>query len=158
MLAHLWLWVNPAHFPNKVEITEFISVCRMGWYLIWGTSCFYKSKTEEAKRGEKSAFGPSCAADCYNSGIYSSLLHAYVLYHDRLIHLCMCNPEFLLERKKNNKFCQVRSEKQNASKILQENQFRFNFSYRNSVFIIQLWVNLVLEGPATYCQWHPQYS
>ena len=34
-------------------------MCRMAWDLIWDTSCFYKSKTEEVKRGGKSAIQPS---------------------------------------------------------------------------------------------------
>ena len=46
------------HFWNKVVLTKFINVCRMVWDLIWGTSCFYKSKTEEAKRWGKSAVQP----------------------------------------------------------------------------------------------------
>ena len=46
------------YFLDKVALTKFINVCRMVWDLIWGTSCFYKSKTEEAKRGGKSAVWP----------------------------------------------------------------------------------------------------
>ena len=46
------------YFLNKVVLTIFINVCRMGWDSIWGTSCFYKSKTEEGKRGGKSAIWP----------------------------------------------------------------------------------------------------
>ena len=39
-------------------LTKFINVCRMGWDSIWGTLRFYKSKTEEAKRGGMSAIWP----------------------------------------------------------------------------------------------------
>jgi hypothetical protein len=38
-----------------ILLTKFINTWRMVWNLIWGTSRFYKSKTEEAKRGRKSA-------------------------------------------------------------------------------------------------------
>ena len=38
-------------FFNRVVVTKFIEGCRMVWDLIWGISCFFKSKTEEAKRG-----------------------------------------------------------------------------------------------------------
>ena len=47
------------YFSNKVVLTKFISGCRMVWDAILGTSCFYKSKTEEAKRGGKSAILPN---------------------------------------------------------------------------------------------------
>ena len=43
------------HFSNKLVLSKFISVCRMFWDLIWDTSPFYKPKTEEVKRGGKSA-------------------------------------------------------------------------------------------------------
>ena len=46
------------YFLNKVVLTKYINVCRMIWDLIWGTSCFYKSNTEEAKRGGKSVIQP----------------------------------------------------------------------------------------------------
>ena len=39
-------------------LTGFINVCRVVWYLIWGTLCFCKSKTTEAKRGGLSAIWP----------------------------------------------------------------------------------------------------
>ena len=43
---------------NKVVLTKFINVCRMVWDLIWGVSCLYQSKIEEAKRGGKPAIWP----------------------------------------------------------------------------------------------------
>ena len=40
-----------ACFLGKVVLTKFINACRMVWDLIWGTSCFHNSQSEEAKRG-----------------------------------------------------------------------------------------------------------
>ena len=64
------------HFKNKVVLTKFINPCRMVWDSIWGTSCVYESKIEEAKRGGKSAIWLILCCQLYkNSSIYSSILH-----------------------------------------------------------------------------------
>jgi hypothetical protein len=48
-----------SYFWDKVVLTKFISVCRMVWDLICGTSWSYKSKTEKVTGGEKSAILPN---------------------------------------------------------------------------------------------------
>ena len=53
-----FLTMGPHILKDKVVLAKFINVFRMGWDLIWGISCFYKSRTEEAKRGRKSAIWP----------------------------------------------------------------------------------------------------
>ena len=53
------LIMGPHIFQIKVASPKFIIGCHMVWDAIWGTSCFYKSKIEEAKWGGKSAILPN---------------------------------------------------------------------------------------------------
>ena len=48
------------YFWDKVVLTKLISGCRMVWDLIFGTSSFYKSKTEKVTGGGMSAILPNC--------------------------------------------------------------------------------------------------
>ena len=47
------------YFWDKVVLTKFISGCRMVWDLIFGTSWFYKLKTEKVTGGGMSAILPN---------------------------------------------------------------------------------------------------
>ena len=42
----------------KLNLRPFMNSCCIVWDSIWGTSCFYESKSEEAKRGDMSAIWP----------------------------------------------------------------------------------------------------
>ena len=71
------------YFLNKVALTKFINVCRMVVDLICGTSCFYKSKTEEAKKGGKSAIHPILCCCPLAITVVSTAPSSMVLFHKR---------------------------------------------------------------------------
>ena len=74
------------YFWDKVMLTKFISECPMVWYLICGTSWFYKSKTEKVTGGSKPAILPDWCCDC----VLSITVHP-MWYGDFLVGvMCSC--------------------------------------------------------------------
>ena len=83
---------------------------------------FYKSKTEETKRGGKSAIWHILCCRLSITMVStppSSMLMCYIVTDfDTSLYFQSRIPK--LEKKRNDKLFQVQSEKQNASKILQK--------------------------------------
>ena len=101
------------HFKNKVVLTKFINPCRMVWDSIWGTSFFYESKSDEAKRGGMSAIWPIlCCRLFITVQWYSSILHGMPLFLRKfyllILKIKMCLKYFLVKIPKSS-HCETRN-------------------------------------------------